>query len=145
MVALSVYRSGHVCSNVWTVAALCSSLLKSTEPLRKVTSSVRIKLYDHTLDVCIICKCVLPAQILVLFRKVRPPSIQGTTSMIRSLPVLDRIHHHISYRDQVEFLELNCYWESILYKWLFRVFESADPFADFDMLFILKACPPSRK
>jgi hypothetical protein len=31
---------------------------------------VRTKLDNHTLDVGIICKCVLPAQLLVLFRKV---------------------------------------------------------------------------
>jgi hypothetical protein len=70
MVAPSVYRVGHVCRNVWTVTALCSSWLESAEPLRKVTSGVRIKLDDHTLDLSIICKCVLPAQLPVLFRKV---------------------------------------------------------------------------
>jgi hypothetical protein len=91
MVALSVYRAGHVCSNVWTVAALCWSWLESAEPLRNVTSSVGIKLDDHTFDVGIICKCVLPAQLPVLLRKVRTPSIPGTTSMIRSLPGLGRI------------------------------------------------------
>jgi hypothetical protein len=54
-----------------TVAALCWSWFESTEPLRKVTSSVRIKLDDHTLDVDIICKCVLPAQLAFLFQKFR--------------------------------------------------------------------------
>jgi hypothetical protein len=39
MVAPSVYRAGHVCRNIHTVAALCSSWLESAEPLR-VTMSV---------------------------------------------------------------------------------------------------------
>jgi hypothetical protein len=34
---------------------------------------------------CITCKCVLPVQLPVLFRKFRTPSIPGTASMIRSL------------------------------------------------------------
>jgi hypothetical protein len=55
-----------------TVAVLCSSWLESAEPLRKVTKSVGIKLDDHTLDVGIIYKCVLPAQLPVSFRKVQP-------------------------------------------------------------------------
>jgi hypothetical protein len=70
MVVPSVYRMSHVCSNVCTVAALCSSWLESAEPLRMVTSSVRIKLDDHTLDMGIICKCVLPAQLPILLQKV---------------------------------------------------------------------------
>jgi hypothetical protein len=39
MVAPSVYHTGHVCRNVCTVAALCSSELESAEHLRKVMSS----------------------------------------------------------------------------------------------------------
>jgi hypothetical protein len=78
MVAPSVYRAGHLCSVVWAVAALFCSWLESAEPLRKVTTrSVRKKLDDHTADVGIICKYVLPAQIPVLLRKVRIPSIPG--------------------------------------------------------------------
>jgi hypothetical protein len=38
---------------------------------------VGIKLDDDTVDVGIICKCVLPAQLPVLFRKFRTPSIPG--------------------------------------------------------------------
>jgi hypothetical protein len=38
---------------------------------------VGIKLDDRNLDVGIICKCVLPVQLPVLFRKVRTPSIPG--------------------------------------------------------------------
>jgi hypothetical protein len=53
--APSVYRTDQAYNNVWTVAALCSSWLESAEPLRKVTSSVRIKLDDQTLDVDIMC------------------------------------------------------------------------------------------
>jgi hypothetical protein len=37
-----------ICSNVWTVSVLCSSCLESAEPLRKLTSSVRIKLGGYT-------------------------------------------------------------------------------------------------
>jgi hypothetical protein len=40
--------------------------------------SVGIKLDDHTLDVGIICKCVLPVKLPVLFRKFRNPSIPGS-------------------------------------------------------------------
>jgi hypothetical protein len=36
MVPPSVYRAGHVCNNVWTVATLCSSWLESAESLRTV-------------------------------------------------------------------------------------------------------------
>jgi hypothetical protein len=78
MVAPNVYRAVQVCSIVWTVAALCSIWLGSAVPLRKVmTSSVRIKLYDHTLDVDSICKRVLTAELPVIFRKFRTPSIPG--------------------------------------------------------------------
>jgi hypothetical protein len=38
MVAPRVYRAGHVCRNVRTVAALCSSWLESAEPLRTAMS-----------------------------------------------------------------------------------------------------------
>jgi hypothetical protein len=64
--------------------------VESAEPLR-TAMSVCIKLDDLTLGVGIISKCVLPAQLPVLFRKVRIPPIPGTTSMIRSLPGLGRI------------------------------------------------------
>jgi hypothetical protein len=97
MVARSVYRAGQVCSNVCTVAALCSSWLESAEPLRKAMS-VWIKLDDHILDMGIICKCVLPAQHPILFRKVRTPSVPGTTSMIRPLPGLCRIQQRKQMR-----------------------------------------------
>jgi hypothetical protein len=89
MVAPSVYRAGHVCSKVSSVAALCSNWLESAEPLRNVTSSSRKKVgrsyswRGYYLQVCaacaavlfasvcclwncIICKCVLPAQMYYL-------------------------------------------------------------------------------
>jgi hypothetical protein len=98
MVAPSVYRTDHVCGNIHTVAALCSSWLESAEPLRMATS-VWIKLDDHTVDVGIICKCMLPAQLPILFRKVRTPSIPGTTFIIRSLPGLGRIQQNYLVSD----------------------------------------------
>jgi hypothetical protein len=36
MVVLSVYRASHVCGNVHTVVALCSSWLESAESVRTV-------------------------------------------------------------------------------------------------------------
>jgi hypothetical protein len=100
MVAPRVYLAGRVqvCSYVWIVAALCSSWLETTEPLRTAMSEW-IKLDDNTLDVRIICKWVLSAQLPVLFRRVRTPSIHGTTSMIGSLPGLERIQHPNILRD----------------------------------------------
>jgi hypothetical protein len=49
-----------------TVVVLCWSWLELAELLRNVTSRVCIKFDDHTLDVGIICKCVLPAQLYYL-------------------------------------------------------------------------------
>jgi hypothetical protein len=76
-----------------TFVALCWSCLESAQPLRKAMS-VSLKLDNHALDVDIICKCMLPAQLPVLFRKVRNPSIPGTSFKIHSLPGLSRVQHY---------------------------------------------------
>jgi hypothetical protein len=91
-----VFIERAVCAVMYLrVSALWSSGLEAAEPLRNVTSSVRIKLDDHILDVGMVCKSVLPAQQHpVLFRKVRTASIPGTTPMIRSLPELGRIQQN---------------------------------------------------
>jgi hypothetical protein len=71
MLAPSVYLMGHVCSYVQTVVCLVLELVQSLWERWWVW----MKLEDHTLDVGIICKCVLSAQLPVLFRKVRTLSI----------------------------------------------------------------------
>jgi hypothetical protein len=59
MVVPSVYRAGHVCRNVWTVAALCSSWLKSAEPLTTAMSVNKVgRSYSwrgYYLQVCAAC------------------------------------------------------------------------------------------
>jgi hypothetical protein len=77
------------CCFVLELVGVCTASENSDE-------SVGIQLDDHTLDVGIICKCVLPAQIPILFQKAWTLSIPGTTSMIHSLPGLGRIQHYFS-------------------------------------------------
>jgi hypothetical protein len=66
-----------------------------------------MKLDDHNRDVGITCKYVLPAQLPVLFRKFRTPSIPGTTSMIRSLPGLDRIQQFCQRTERTHVSSVN--------------------------------------
>jgi hypothetical protein len=88
MVALSAYRASHVCGNICNRSCLVLQL-DSAEPLRTVTSSVWIKLDDHTLHVGITAECVQPAHTPRLIPRGSSSVPPGTTSNIRSPPGID--------------------------------------------------------
>jgi hypothetical protein len=111
MVAPIFYRAGLVCSNVWIVAALCWSWLESAEPLRKVTSSVWIKLDDHTVDVGIICKCVLPAQLYYLQACAAWPTVLFASVCCLTHCIISKC----VLPDQLYYLQVCAAWPTVLF------------------------------
>jgi hypothetical protein len=65
-----VFTARAICAEMYEQLLLYARVVfESGVPLRTVNLSAGIKLDDHTLDVDIICKFMLPAQLPVLFGK----------------------------------------------------------------------------